>query len=47
MKGKTGEIIPGAYADIIALHADPTKDIKSLQNIKWVMKNGVVYKDLK
>jgi len=47
MKGKIGEIIPGAYADIIALQTDPTKDIKSLQHIKWVMKEGVVYKDLK
>jgi hypothetical protein len=45
MKGKIGELIPGAFADIIALQIDPTKDIKALQNVKWVMKNGVVYKD--
>lgn len=45
MKGKIGEIVPGAYADIIALQVDPTKDIKALQNIKWVMKGGIVYKD--
>ena len=31
----------------IALQADPTKDIKSLQNINWVMKDGIIYKDLK
>ena len=43
-KGKIGEIIPGAYADIIAMKADPSKDIKALQHINWVMKNGVVYK---
>lgn len=47
MKGKIGEITPGAYADIIALPSDPTKDIKTLQQVKWVMKGGVVYKDLK
>jgi len=47
MKGKIGEILPGAFADIIALKTDPTKDIKALQNIKWVMKGGTVYKDLK
>lgn len=47
MKGKIGEIIPGAYADIIAFTIDPTKDIKALQNVKWVMKGGLVYKDLK
>lgn len=45
MKGKIGEIIPGAYADIIALPTDPTKDIKALQNVKWVMKGGEVYKN--
>lgn len=44
MRGKIGEIIPGAYADIIALPADPTQDIKALQNVKWVMKGGEVYK---
>jgi imidazolonepropionase-like amidohydrolase len=43
-KGKIGEIVPGAFADIIAMKADPTKEIKALQNISWVMKNGVVYK---
>ena len=47
MEGKIGEIIPGAFADIIALEADPIKDIKALQNIKWVMKAGIVYKDIK
>ncbi len=46
-KGKIGEIIPGAFADIIALKVDPTKDIKALQDVKWVMKGGKVYKDFK
>jgi imidazolonepropionase-like amidohydrolase len=46
MKGKIGEIVPGAFADIIAVKADPTKDIKSLQNVKWVMKGGEVYKNI-
>ena len=47
MKGKIGEITPGAYADIIALKEDPSKNIKALQNINWVMKEGVVYKEVK
>ena len=47
MKGKIGELMPGAFADIIAMQIDPTKDIKALQNVKWVMKGGVVYKDVK
>jgi imidazolonepropionase-like amidohydrolase len=47
MKGRIGEIIPGAYADIIALQKDPTKDIRALQDVQWVMKEGVVYKSPK
>ena len=43
-EGNIGEIKAGAFADIIAVKADPLKDIKSLQQVKWVMKDGVVYK---
>ena len=42
--GKIGEIIPGAFADIIALKQDPIKNISALQNINWVMKDGKVVK---
>ena len=44
MEGKIGEIKEGAFADIIALKVDPTKDINALQNVDWVMKDGKVYK---
>jgi imidazolonepropionase-like amidohydrolase len=44
MQGKIGEIKEGAFADIIALKKDPTKDISALQNIDWVMKDGKIYK---
>lgn len=44
MEGKIGEIKSGAFADIIALKTDPTKDIDALLNIDWVMKDGKVYK---
>jgi imidazolonepropionase-like amidohydrolase len=43
-EGNIGEIKPGAFADIIAVKLDPTKDIRSLQQVQWVMKDGVVYK---
>ncbi len=43
-EGNIGEIKPGAFADIIAVKTDPTKDVKVLQQVKWVMKDGVVYK---
>ena len=45
--GLIGEIIPGAFADIIALKEDPLTNIKNLQQVKWVMKDGVVYKSIK
>jgi imidazolonepropionase-like amidohydrolase len=44
MEGKIGEIKTGAFADIIALKTDPTKDIDALQNIDWVMKDGKIFK---
>jgi imidazolonepropionase-like amidohydrolase len=43
-EGQLGEIKAGAFADIIAVKGDPTKDIKLLQQVQWVMKDGVVYK---
>ncbi|HEX2684258.1 MAG TPA: amidohydrolase family protein [Ferruginibacter sp.] len=42
-----GEIKTGNYADIIAIKGDPTKDIRLLQEVQWVMKDGVVYKTVK
>ena len=39
-----GELKAGNYADIIAIKGDPTKNISLLQNVEWVMKDGVVYK---
>jgi imidazolonepropionase-like amidohydrolase len=41
---KIGEIKAGAYADLIALKGDPSKDIKLLEDVKWVMKDGAVKK---
>ena len=31
-------------ADIIAVGGEPLKDISALENVVFVMKNGVVYK---
>lgn len=39
-----GTIEAGKFADIIAIDGDPTKDIKIMQNIKFVMKSGIVAK---
>jgi imidazolonepropionase-like amidohydrolase len=43
MQGKIGEIKEGSFADIIAMKKDPTKDIRVLQNVDWVMKDGKVF----
>lgn len=47
MEGLIGEIKTGAFADIIAVKGDPTKDIKLLQQVQWVMKDGIIYKTSK
>jgi imidazolonepropionase-like amidohydrolase len=45
MQGQIGMIAPGAYADIIAVSGDPLGDIKTLQNVQFVMKDGSVYRN--
>jgi imidazolonepropionase-like amidohydrolase len=39
-----GSIKPGKYADIIAVAGDPLTDIRLLENIQFVMKDGKIYK---
>jgi imidazolonepropionase-like amidohydrolase len=39
-----GSIKPGKYADIIAVIGDPITDIRLLENIPFVMKDGKIYK---
>ncbi|MGI9221944.1 MAG: amidohydrolase family protein [Woeseiaceae bacterium] len=39
-----GEVAPGMYADIVAVHGDPLADISELEDVDFVMKGGVVYK---
>jgi imidazolonepropionase-like amidohydrolase len=41
---KVGSLTPGHWADVIAVEGDPLKDVKVLQDVKFVMKSGVVYK---
>ncbi len=39
-----GSIQPGRYADIIAVSADPLKDVRALEHVDFVMKGGTVVK---
>jgi len=41
---KVGVIEPGHYADMIAVDGDPLQDVTKLEQVKFVMKGGVVYK---
>lgn len=40
-----GTLEAGKIADIIAVAVDPLQDIKALQNVAFVMKDGVIYKN--
>jgi imidazolonepropionase-like amidohydrolase len=41
---KVGSLDAGKWADIIAIDGNPVADVKLLQDVKFVMKAGVVYK---
>jgi imidazolonepropionase-like amidohydrolase len=46
MADQLGAIAPGMQADIIALDGDPLKDITAVRRVVFVMKGGVVYKNV-
>ncbi|HXS25167.1 MAG TPA: amidohydrolase family protein [Gemmatimonadales bacterium] len=41
-----GVIARGKLADLIAVPGNPLEDVKALESVVWVMKGGVVYKDV-
>jgi len=40
-----GTVEVGKWADLIAVDGDPTKDVTTLEHVKFVMKGGTVYRD--
>ena len=44
MKGDIGVIAPGAFADIMAVQGDPLANVEALKSVKFVMKDGSVFK---
>jgi imidazolonepropionase-like amidohydrolase len=46
MGDQIGAIVPGLQADIIALDGDPLRDIAAVRRVVFVMKGGVVYKNV-
>ena len=45
MQGKIGAVAPGAFADIVAVQGDPIANVKVLKDVKFVMKDGQVFKE--
>ncbi len=45
MQGQIGVLAPGAYADVTAVDGDPLKDIAAMKNVRFVMKDGKVFRD--
>ncbi len=46
MGEQIGRLAPGLQADVIALDGDPVKDITAVRRVAFVMKGGVVYKNV-
>ena len=45
MEEEIGQIKPGFFADIIATNDDPTQNIKTMETVVFVMKEGKIYKN--
>ena len=45
LAGKAGAVEAGYWADIVAVDGDPLGDIRRMQNVRFVMKDGKVYRN--
>ena len=45
MENELGQLAAGFLADIVAVDEDPTVNINTLENVVFVMKDGVIYKN--
>ncbi len=45
LNGKAGVVEPGSFADLIAVSADPRTDVRILQHVKFVMKDGKIWRN--
>ena len=42
---KIGALKPGYAADVVAVPGNPLEDIRALEKVSFVMKNGVIYRN--
>jgi imidazolonepropionase-like amidohydrolase len=45
LSGRTGSLEPNCYADMIAMDGDPLADVSALGKVRFVMKEGRVYRN--
>ncbi|MCU1321117.1 MAG: amidohydrolase [Acidobacteriaceae bacterium] len=43
-EGKIGELKPGYFADVIAVKGNPLEDLAATEQVRFVMKSGVIYR---